>query len=164
MIFDLVFYPILILLSFLIAYHDFRYRLVSVWLLIAFSLSIAITVVFHSGFWMLFYNSIGALCYFLLCFLGVFLVYFIKERQLPKIMDEKIGWADVIVCFAIGMSLNIIDLILFFTGSFILAAIIGLVLQQKNKTVPLAGILVIFYLLFICILKFFPIDLMNLIG
>lgn len=164
MTFDLVYYPLLFSFSLLIAYYDFRYRLINVWLLVAFAVTILSATIFNSGLVILGQNTISTVCYFLLCFLGVYGVYFIKEKRAPKIIDEKIGWADIIVCLAIGMSLNIIDLILFFTSSFILAAIIGLAFQQRNKTVPLAGILVIFYFVFICILKFFPIDLMNLIG
>jgi hypothetical protein len=118
------------------------------------------STIWLSGVETLLQNLISASCYFLLCTLGVFTYYFLKEKQVPKIMDSKFGWADALVCFGIGISLNIVSLILFFTGAFVLSAIIGLLLQQKNKTVPLAGILVILYLIFICISAYFPLDLM----
>lgn len=79
-------------------------------------------------------------------------------------MDEKIGWADIWICLSIGISLNIVQLILFFTGAFIISALLGLLFLRKNKTVPLAGILVILYNFFFCILSIFHLDLVVLNG
>jgi hypothetical protein len=157
---EIAFYLILSVLSLIICYQDFKSRLVSAWLLIAYVLVLILGTMWFSGGEVLLQNAVSAFCYFLLCGLGVFTYYFLKERQIPKIMDSKFGWADALVCFGIGISLNIISLILFFTGAFIISAVIGLILQQKNKTVPLAGILVILHLIFICISAYFPLDLM----
>lgn len=158
--FNIAFYSILSLLSVIICYQDLRSRLVSAWLLILYIVVLVTGTVWFSGFQVLIQNIISASCYFLLCTLGVFTYYFLKEGQRPKIMDSKFGWADALVCIGIGISLDIIRLILFFTAAFIISAVIGLLLQQKNKTVPLAGILVILYLVFICISACFPLDLM----
>ncbi len=155
---------ILFVTSLIISFQDFKSRLVSLWVLIGYAALIIGFTILSEGINTFLQNLIMASCYFLLCLLGVFTYYFLKERQIPRIMDVKLGWADVIVCLSIGISLNLISLILFFTVSFILSAIAGIVLQQKNKTVPLAGLLVIFYFVFICISIYFPLDLMGLIG
>jgi uncharacterized membrane protein len=118
--------------------------------------------IYEKGIDLTIQNAIYSLVYFALCFTVIYLYYFVKERQLPKIMDSKFGWADVIICLSIGISFDFISLIVFFTGSFVISAIIGLVLQGKNKTVPLAGFLVILYLVFICISAYFPLDLVFL--
>lgn len=158
--FKIAFYFLLSALSFIICYQDFKSRLVSVWVLIAYIGLLIGDTIWYSGIEVFIQNLISASLYFLLLTLGVFTYYFVKERQIPKIMDAKFGWADALVCIGIGISLNLVSLILFFTSAFVISAVIGLVLQQKNKTVPLAGILVVLYLIFICISIYFPLDLM----
>lgn len=159
---QVAFYSVLTLVSFIIFYQDLKERQVSLWLLLLYTGVIITYTIYEKGIDLTLQNTIYSLAYFALCFGGIFLYYFVKERQLPKIMDVKLGWGDVAVCLSIGISLDIINLVIFFTASFVISAIIGLVLQAKNMTVPLAGFLVILYLVFICISVYFPLDLVFL--
>lgn len=157
---QVTYYSVLSLVSVFVFYQDFKERQVSLWLLLVYSGLIVSDTIYDLGFDNFLQNAISSVIYFSLCFTGVFLYYFLKERSIPAVIDKKIGWADVIICLTIGVSLNISSLIVFFTISFVISAIIGLILQARDKTVPLAGFLVILYLIFICISAFFPIDLM----
>lgn len=159
---QVAFYSLLTLVSLLIFYQDLKDRLVSLWVLLLYAGLIIAYTIYEKGIDIILQNAISTVAYFALCFGIIFLYYFIKERQFPKIMDVKLGWADVIICMSIGISLDVLLLVLFFTVSFVISAIIGIVLQSRNKTVPLAGFLVILYLVFICISAYFPLDLVFL--
>lgn len=158
--FKIAFYLILSVVSLFICYQDFKSRLVSAWVLMLYLLLLIVSTIWFSGIEVFLKNVLSSFCYFSLCALGVFTYYFLKERQVPRIIDNKFGWADVLVCIGIGFSLSIVDLIVFFTVSFIVSALIGIVFLKKNNTIPLAGILTILYLIFICISAYFPLDLM----
>lgn len=97
---------------------------------------------------MLLENGIGTLCYFGICFTVVFLYYFFKEKKVPKIVDAKIGKADLILLLAIGISLPLISLIVFFTVAFSLSAVLAVVILKDKRSVPLAGMLALFYFIF----------------
>lgn len=159
---QVAFNSLLILVSLLIFHQDLKDRLVSLWVLLLYAGIIISHTIYDKGIDITLQNAISTLAYFALCFGVIYVYYFIKERQFPKIMDVKLGWADVIVCLSIGISLDVLRLVLFFTASFVISAIIGLVMQSRNKTVPLAGFLVILYLAFICISAYFPLDLVFL--
>jgi hypothetical protein len=115
--------------------------------------------VFEYGFNILALNFISSLAYFGLCGLGIFTYFFWKEKKIPKLIDSKLGLADIIICLTIGVSFSFISLILFFTVAFVLSAIAGLIFF-RNRTIPLAGILVILYLIFIWFSPYFDLDLM----
>ncbi|MBL7893843.1 MAG: prepilin peptidase [Bacteroidia bacterium] len=161
---QLVFFSLLFFISLAIAWQDFKSRLVSVWLIIVFFAITTGNTLYSTGWLPILFNFLGTLLYFGLTFLVIYLYYFLKEKKWPKIINEKIGWADIWIFLAIGINLNIIELILFFTGAFIISALIGLLLLRQNKTVPLAGILVILYNFFFCILTIFHLDLVVLNG
>lgn len=159
---QVAFYSLLTLVSLLIFYQDLKDRLVSLWVLLLYGGIIISYTIYEKGIEITLQNTISSIVYFALCFGVICLYYFVKERQFPRIMDVKLGWADVIICLSIGVSLELVSLVVFFTVSFVISAIIGLVLHSRNKTVPLAGFLVIFYLVFICISAYFPLDLVFL--
>lgn len=164
MLVKIVFFILLFSVSLAICIQDFKSRLVSAWLIAVFFITNVAYTVYSADWRQLFYNFIGSLLYFSLMFFVIYSYYLFKEKKWPKIMDEKIGWADIWICLAIGVSLNIVQLILFFTGAFIISALLGLLFLRQNKTVPLAGILVILYNFFFCILSIFHLDLVVLNG
>ena len=64
-------------------------------------------------------------------------------------MDSKIGLADVILFLAIGLTLDTVQLVLFFSGAFLISALLGLLwFNKKAQTVPLAGVLCVLYCLY----------------
>ena len=96
-------------------------------------------------------NGVGALAYFGLCFCVLFVYYFVKERSIPRLVDQKIGTADLLIFLAIGLSLSLPLLIIFFTIAFCLAAVVTLVFIRNKQSVPLAGMLVVIYIIFLVI-------------
>jgi len=140
---------LLMLLGAFIAYQDFKTRLISLWLIIAFGIvNIGQYLVTHSGFQLL-ENSIFCLCYFLFSYGVILLFYYVKNKKFEKIIDVKIGWGDLLIFLLIGFCIEPIHLIYFFTAGFIFSALFYILFLRKKQNVPLAGLLVIFYLVYI---------------
>lgn len=133
---------LLFLGSVIISYQDFKSRLISLWAIIFYAACCIAFILKFQNIYNLLSNSISTLLYFAFVFLILFLYYFIKEKKFINIIDSKIGLGDIFIFIAIGLTLDIINLIVFFTASFFIAAIVGLFMTKQNKTVPLAGILV----------------------
>ncbi len=132
-----------------IVYQDFKTRWISLWLLLLFSGVNIGLYLFANPMAQLFENAIFCTGYFLLCFLVLQMVYWMRTKQFTRIIDKKIGKADVIIFIAIGTTIEPITLPLFFTVGFILSLIIQIIFLGKNKQIPIAGIIVIIYLFFI---------------
>lgn len=64
---------------------------------------------------------------------------------MERLMDNKIGWGDVLVMFAFGCTVPFPELIYLFSGSFVIAALTGVFFMRQSNSIPLAGILVLVY-------------------
>jgi len=137
-----------------IAYQDFKTRLISVWLLLIFTVINIIGYLFYSSFSQLIENIIFCICYFLFSYLIIIFFYFLKTRKFVKIINAKIGLADIILFIAIGFTIEPFAFILFFSASFILSLLIQLLFIHRNKQVPLAGIMVLIYVVYLLVDKF----------
>jgi hypothetical protein len=142
MVLKIILFSALLVASFIISYQDFRSRLISVWSIVLYSICCISAVLLFENTYSLVSNSISTLIYFSFITLVLFVFYFIKEGRFINIIDSKIGLGDILIFIAIGLTLEIINLILFFTISFCISAIVGFFLARQNKTTPLAGILV----------------------
>jgi hypothetical protein len=145
MILKIIFLTLFLACALIISRQDFKERLISLWIILVFCGGCAASVWLLEGIYALLSYTLSSLTYFTFCFLVLILFYFLKERKIRNIIDTKIGLGDVLVMLAIGITLDIIPLILFFTSSFIISAVIGLFLAKKHKTVPLAGILTVLF-------------------
>ena len=154
MILKIILFSVLLASGCTIPFQDFRTRLISLWTIIIYSTCCVAIVILFKGQMALISNIISTLVYFTFCFSVLFLFYFIKERKLVNIMDTKIGWGDALIFLPIGFTLETVQLIVFFTLSFCIVAVIGIFLSNKQKTIPLAGILVCFHILFLCYSEF----------
>lgn len=132
----------------LIAFQDFKDRMISVYLLVLLGLSLA------GGFLIFNMNETNLFLVLsnILFLTGQFLLLYIYFKHIRKyqrsFFDEIIGWGDVIMlmCMAIAFPLPQLVLCLF------LSSVSGLVFialgtkKTKTITVPLAGIMGIFYI------------------
>lgn len=126
----------------LICYQDFKARAVSLWLLIIYSLACIISAYTLQGPYLLLANTGSALIYFGLMAGVILLYYFFKEKKFSNPIDSKIGSADLILLFAIGVTLGMTQLILFFSFAFLVSAFLAITWFNPRKlTIPLAGIL-----------------------
>jgi len=133
-----------------IAFQDFKERLISLWLLIVYSGICVLWIQKQSGWYGLLSNLLTTLLYFSFYILVIKLFYYLKEKKPTAIIDEKIGKADIILFFAIGLTMNIVELIVFSTMAFSLAAVLSLLIFRNTKTIPLGGILVLLHMVFMC--------------
>jgi hypothetical protein len=153
----IIFNTLFFLSSLFIAYQDFKDRLVSLWLLLIYLLNLSFFVYVQNGSSVLLENTLTTLLYLGICFAIIFIFYFAREKKIPSILDSKVGKADLIVLFAIGISLPLVLLIVFFALAFSLSALLALFFLKDKKSVPLAGILALIYISFnVFIQLFYP--------
>lgn len=142
MVLKLAFFILLGVFAFVVTVQDFRTRLISLWVIIGYWAICLVSTILLKSVHQLLVNAGGSVLYFTFCFSVVIAYYFIKHRRFINIIDSKIGLADLLLFGAIGITLELAQLILFFASGFCFAAFAGYYLSKKEKTVPLAGILV----------------------
>lgn len=138
----------LVLSTSVIVYQDFKYRLISIFAIAGFGISCSVLFLLTHSLQEWLENSIFCAAYFLFCYLVLHLFYFFKTKRFQKIIDKKIGWGDILLFLIIGSCINPVELIYFFTASFIIALLFQVLFQRKNREIALAGILAICYILF----------------
>lgn len=147
-----IFIALFFLLAGSIALQDLKHRLVSLWLLILYSLNCIAFIYFIDGLYTLLSNVLFALIYFGFMFGILFLFYFLKEKKISNILNSKIGLADIIVLLAIGFTLSTIHLVLFFSISLTLSVFLALFwFNKKNQSIPLAAIVCICHFLYLIV-------------
>lgn len=147
----------LILSSSIILVQDFKERLVSLWVLLLFGLTCMSSVLLNRGLETLLYNILFTIIYIGLIWLILKLYLYLKFRKNKRILNEQLGLADVLTILFIGLTFNAVGLVFFFCLGFIfsLSSFLIYVLvfkHKKNEQIPLAGLLVVFYMLTIFIL------------
>ena len=139
---------LLSLLSAAIAYQDFKTRLISIWLVVGFVAICFTRYLVSNSYYQFLENALFCICYFLLSYLVLVLVFYFKTRKFEKLINDKIGWGDVILFISIGCCIEPIYLIYFFTTSFILSLLIQVLFFKEKKSIPMGGFIVMFYLIF----------------
>jgi hypothetical protein len=164
MLLKLFFLSILLLCTIVISYQDFKNREISVWVILLFTALCVLQTFMFQGALALFYHFISALIYLLICLCVLFLFFYLKEKKFPKLIDKKIGLADLILIVAIGSTMEITVLILFLTLSFIFFALIGFTFLRKYETLPLAGMLIIVFFIFQVFASFTELSFQHFIS
>ncbi|MDF2449475.1 MAG: hypothetical protein K0R26_1979 [Bacteroidota bacterium] len=160
---SIVFFTVLILSSLIILYQDFKERQVSLWVLLIFGAVAISSVLFFRDKETLFYNGLGIILYGGFIWLVLKLYLFIKFKKNKTILDEQLGLADVLVIFFIGLTFNTVGMVFFFCFGFVFSLLIFLVysfLKKDNdrQSIPLAGLLVFFYVISLIILNLIPLN------
>ena len=154
----IAFYAVLILSSGIIFFQDFKERQVSLWVLLLFGALTITSVVYFRDLQTLLYNSLGTLMYGGFIWLMLKLYLCLKFKKNKAIIDQQLGMADVLVIFFIGMTFNTIGMIFFFCFGFVFSLLAFLIYSALKKdadtqSIPLAGLLVFFYVISIIILN-----------
>lgn len=129
-------------LSAAIAWQDFKSREISAWLVYGFVLAAALKVFFIEGGAVLLSNFISSLLFIGLWSAVILLYYFLKEKKFSNFIDSKLGLADILILFGIGLSTELIPFILFVMSAAVITLVISLKLIRHDKSIPLAGIFV----------------------
>ena len=155
---SIVFLTVLLISSGIILFQDFKERQVSLWILLLFGVLTISSVVYFRDFETLFYNGVGVLLYGGFIWVMLKLYLFLKFKKNKTILDQQLGLADVFVIFFIGLTFNTIGMIFFFCFGFILSLLTFLIYsvfkkESDTQSIPLAGLLVFFYVISIIILN-----------
>ena len=128
-----------------IAYQDFKTRWISIWLIVCFGAANLSLYLLTKSSADLFSNGVFCLSYFLFCYLILHLFYFLKTKKFQRILDDKIGWGDILLFLLIGCSIEPVEMIYFFTFSFVVAVSFQLLFLRAKNNIALGGMLVICY-------------------
>jgi hypothetical protein len=146
-----------IIFFFILIYQDFRYRSVSIWLLVTLGGSAILKGVLINGCkQLLSFLSMNFL--FLLLILGsVLLYYFVKTHKLQSPFVKLLGWGDIIFFFLLGLMFSPVNFVVLFVVSLLFSLLITLLVRLFNvhwATVPLIGTMGLFFVpvLLCCVL------------
>ncbi len=139
---------ILILVGALITWQDLKTRLINLWLIVVFAAINFLHYLLLHPICQFLENSAFCIIYFLFCYLVLLIFYYLKNKRFEKIIDSKIGLGDVLIFLSIGCSIDPLNLVPFFTLSFIISIIIHLIFIPKN-TIPLVGIILPCYFFYL---------------
>jgi len=146
MLLKLIFITVFTGCSAIIAIQDFRTRFISVGIILLFIAACVISVFCLTGPYSLLSNLISTMLCFSFWYIACILIYSLKEKKLDLLIG-KISLGDILVILPIGLTLDVIPLIFFFTATSIIAAFIGFFIL-KDKVVPYAGMLTIFFTMY----------------
>ncbi|MEZ2337942.1 hypothetical protein AB6735_20000 [Mucilaginibacter sp. RCC_168] len=143
---------LVLLLLGLVWVHDLRYRAVS-WIIFPFLFGGIVLLRWVSGetfadVWPQFLSNVGLLLIILLL-LNLYIL--VKSRRLVNITKQYIGSGDILFFLVPACSLSILNFHFFFLTSLVCTALIQAVWStiNKNKKIPLAGLLALFLMLFL---------------
>lgn len=139
---------LLIALCLVISYQDFKYRQISLFLIILFIISSIIKSILTDGYFNTFLNFLFVSLYLLLILFSLKLFYSFKR----KIIDSMIGWGDILFILGLGLLLPPEIFIYFTTFGFLSTYLLTLFLNRKSKEVPLAGYLSLLLSIYIIVL------------
>ena len=137
-------------LSALVVFQDFKTRLIDLWLLILYSF--VLILIFYlkgHGYSEMLENLIFISFYLLVLFLVLHLYYYFKVGSIVRILDKKIGLADVWILASMGLTLDFLSFLLISNISFGFSILYHLISRSRQKiNIPLAGISVLVYALY----------------
>lgn len=139
---------ILIILLVGISYQDIRSRQIHIFLL---SLLLLITVILNYLTKDINYiDTIKIIGFVLINITGLFVYYSIKFRQLINPIDKFLGLGDIIFLIAVSPLFTLNKFILFFVTGLLFSLFTHLIIKNfsEKKTIPLAGYLSIYLLVF----------------
>jgi hypothetical protein len=143
---NLIFSFVIVLLSIILLYQDFKTRLINLWLIILFSLCVVLNFLLQHSYLPWLYNVLFSIVYFAFSYLIVWI--YLRQKKIS--LNNAIGLADIILLFVVASVTDYELQIYFFTVFFITCCLIYLVLK-KHKTIPMAGYLALFYSIWLII-------------
>lgn len=139
---------ILIILLVGISYQDIRSRQIHIFLL-SILLLITITLNYLTN-GLSYIDTIKIIGFVLINIIGLFVYYSVKSRRLINPIDKFLGFGDIIFLIAVSPLFTLNKFILFFVTGLLFSLFIHLIIKNfsENKTIPLAGYLSVYLLIF----------------
>lgn len=152
-----IFFFILISALFLIVVEDFRDRKISLVWLIGISVS-AFFVQINAvrSFAGLAVNIFTNLSIIAIIYLCLFMYFSLKHKRLINLGNHYIGWGDFVFLITIAFLFSPINFLCFILSSLLFSLVYSffakLILSEKFKTIPLAGLQSLFLIIILAIL------------
>ena len=145
---QIIYLIFLVILSSIIIYQDLKQRLVSLLLIIAYTITCVSYFLCTQHIFQLFENALFTVIYFLLCYGILHLYFYAKQKKFTNLLDEKIGWADVLIALAIGCVMPMTHFIFFVTFVYLLSILCYFFISSFKKSIPLAAVLCFSFLIY----------------
>jgi hypothetical protein len=133
-----------------IIFQDFKSRRIQLYLIILFTIFNWSSYLLTHSLTEFGINTLFCICYLLLCYGCLHLYFYFKTKTFQILLDKKIGWGDVLSILSIGPCMALDTMVYFFSIAFTLTLLIYmLVMAKKSTSIPLAGFLILFYLMYL---------------
>ena len=136
-----------IIISIAIAYQDFKAREISLILIVGYGTLSALRYIQENNLSLFLNNLFFTAGYLLFLLLFITIYFYLRRGKWINIIDAQIGVGDILLFICIGCCLEPLELLIFFTNCFIFS-LICYGLFFRGKSVPLAGLSAVFYLMF----------------
>jgi len=130
-----------------IAYQDIKTREINLLSIVGYGILSCYKYSMEINLSQFFANLLFAGAYLLLILLVTTVFYRFRIGKWTNIIDSQIGLGDLLLFICVGGCLEPLVLLNFFTACFIFS-LVSYFLFFKKKSVPLAGLTAIFYLMF----------------
>ncbi|RWU09967.1 hypothetical protein [Pedobacter chitinilyticus] len=128
-----------VLLLLAMAWQDFKYRAISIWLFIAVAAGLVYLKYQAAGRQALWTDLLTNLC-FLTLQMGVLFGYFaLKHRKWVNLFKGYLGEGDLLFLVLLATYLSFFNFVAFHVSSLFLVLLLGIYLRHKNPKIPLAG-------------------------
>ena len=139
---------LLLTILFYIGIQDFKHRAISWWTIPLLFILMLLLQREELSSWEWVKASLINLVFLLVNGLIITLYYSLKERKWVNIIDQKIGWGDILFMGAVSFFFSFPNMLLFMLTCLLLAILIAfiqlaLLKREQNYTVPLAGIMAV---------------------
>ncbi len=142
---------ILIILLVGISYQDIRSRQIHIFLLSILLLNTIILNHLTNG--LSYIDTVKIVGFVLINIIGLFIYYSLKSRKLINPIDKFLGLGDIIFLIAVSPLFTLNKFILFFITGLLFSLFTHLIIKNfsEKKTIPLAGYLSIYLLIFMSV-------------
>lgn len=127
-----------------VIWQDLKTRSVAAWLLPACGMALAIREYYISDWNVLLLNTAINISLLLLQYLFIHAWLWMRHKRLTKVMDQHIGWGDVIFLVCIAPSFAPLNFCLFVTAGTLISLLFTVAARRTHSTIPLAGHLSLF--------------------
>lgn len=128
-----------VLLLLAMAWQDFKYRAISIWLFVAVGVGL-VYLKYHAVGWALLWTDLLTNSCFLALQMFILFGYFaLKQRKWVNLLKGYLGEGDLLFLILLASYLSFFNFLAFHISSLFLVLILGVYLRHKNPKIPLAG-------------------------
>lgn len=128
-----------VLLLLAMAWQDFKYRAISIWLFVTTGAGLVYLKYQAVGWSQLWADLLTNSCFLTLQMGPLFGYFALKQRKWVNLFKGYLGEGDLLFLILLASYLSFFNFLAFHISSLFLVLILGVYLRHKNPKIPLAG-------------------------